>query len=71
MIVALVVGIAALLAYALAWLPLERARARLQQELPALRASVDRLQRLVDGGLASAAWRIWEPVLEHEKVGPL
>ncbi len=29
------------------------------------------LQRLVDGGLASAAWRIWEPVLGHERVGPL
>jgi exodeoxyribonuclease V gamma subunit len=29
------------------------------------------LQRLVDGGLGSAAWRIWEHVLEHEKVGPL
>ncbi len=29
------------------------------------------LQRLVDAGLASAAWRIWEPVLEHEKAGPL
>ncbi len=29
------------------------------------------LQRLVDGGLGTAAWRIWEPVLEHEKVGPL
>jgi exodeoxyribonuclease V gamma subunit len=29
------------------------------------------LQRLVDGGLGSAAWRIWEPVLQHEKVGPL
>jgi exodeoxyribonuclease V gamma subunit len=29
------------------------------------------LRRLVDGGLASAAWRIWEPLLEHEKVGPL
>ena len=29
------------------------------------------LHRLVEGGLASAAWRIWEPVLAHEKVGPL
>jgi exodeoxyribonuclease V gamma subunit len=29
------------------------------------------LQRLVDGGLASASLRIWEPLLEHEKVGPL
>ncbi len=29
------------------------------------------LQRLVDGGLGSVAWRIWEPVLAHEKVGPL
>ena len=29
------------------------------------------LQRLVDTGLGSAARRIWEPVLQHEKVGPL
>jgi exodeoxyribonuclease V gamma subunit len=29
------------------------------------------LQRLVDGGLGSAAWRIWKPLLGHEKVGPL
>jgi exodeoxyribonuclease V gamma subunit len=29
------------------------------------------LQRLVDDGLPSAARRIWEPLLAHEKVGPL
>jgi exodeoxyribonuclease V gamma subunit len=29
------------------------------------------LQRLVDGGLPSVSSRIWEPLLEHEKVGPL
>jgi exodeoxyribonuclease V gamma subunit len=29
------------------------------------------LQRLVEGGLATAAWRIWAPVFDHEKVGPL
>jgi exodeoxyribonuclease V gamma subunit len=29
------------------------------------------LQRLVDGGLGSAAWRIWEPIFDNEKVGPL
>jgi exodeoxyribonuclease V gamma subunit len=29
------------------------------------------LRRLVDGGLPSAAARIWEPVLACEKVGPL
>ncbi len=29
------------------------------------------LQLLVDGGLPSAARRIWIPLLAHEKVGPL
>lgn len=38
------VVLAIMLVVALAWLPLERARTRLQTELPQLRASVDQLQ---------------------------
>jgi len=37
--------VAAFLALALAWLPLERARARLEREVPQLRASVAALER--------------------------
>ena len=40
--------LAVMLAVALVWLPLERARVRLAGELPELRASVDALQRDAD-----------------------
>ncbi|HEX4331570.1 MAG TPA: type II secretion system protein GspM [Usitatibacter sp.] len=39
------VVVAIMLVVALAWLPLERTRSRLNAELPVLRASVDELQR--------------------------
>ena len=42
------VVVGALLVYALAWLPLERARARLDAELPRLRASIAQLKRDAD-----------------------
>ena len=42
------VVLAVMLAVALVWLPLERARVRLAGELPELRASVDALQRDAD-----------------------
>jgi type II secretory pathway component PulM len=41
-------AVALVLVYALAWLPLERARARLAAELPALRASAEAMQRQAD-----------------------
>jgi general secretion pathway protein M len=40
--------LAILLVFALAWLPLERARTRLAAEAPQLRASIDALQRDAD-----------------------
>jgi general secretion pathway protein M len=45
---ALAAVVALVLLYALVWLPLERARTRLERELPALRASVDAMQRQAD-----------------------
>jgi general secretion pathway protein M len=44
----LAAAVAAILVFALVWLPLERARARLAVEVPRLRASIEALQRDAD-----------------------
>lgn len=44
--IAIVVGL--LIVYAFAWLPLQRARTRLEADLPALRASLATMQRAAD-----------------------
>lgn len=46
--VAVSIVVALMLIYALAWLPLQRTRARLDAELPALRASLATMQREAD-----------------------
>src|SRR3954471_2469403 len=42
---AIAIGVGALLVFAFAWLPLERERARLERNLPALRGSIAQLER--------------------------